>query len=94
MPAPVHLKAALWYARTMGWPVAPACFIRPDGSCSCGNPECGSPGKHPISEAAPHGFKDASKDPETIQEWWGRFPQANILVPTGEQTTGIPMAMY
>lgn len=29
------------------------------------------------------GFKDASRDPETIRRWWGEHPNANIGVPTG-----------
>src|SRR4051794_16359014 len=32
---------------------------------------------------APHGFKDASRDPEQIREWWRRWPKAMIGVPTG-----------
>jgi hypothetical protein len=38
-------NAALTYARK-GWRVFP--LYEPHGSgCSCGNPECGKPGKHP-----------------------------------------------
>jgi hypothetical protein len=32
----------------------------------------------------PHGFKDASTDPRSIQRWWTRCPGALIGVPTGE----------
>lgn len=31
----------------------------------------------------PHGFKDATCDEATIREWWDRWPDANIGVPTG-----------
>ncbi len=76
-------QAAQWYAAKLRWPVAPANWIKPDGNCSCGNTECSSPGKHPIGSLVPHGLKDATKDPETIEKWWGQYPKANIIVPTG-----------
>lgn len=38
-------------------------------------------GKQPLT---PHGFKDASSDPEKIAEWWSKYPTANIAMPTGE----------
>ncbi|MFX4273324.1 bifunctional DNA primase/polymerase [Pseudarthrobacter sp. J1738] len=30
-----------------------------------------------------HGFRDASTDPDQISAWWGRWPAANIGIPTG-----------
>jgi Bifunctional DNA primase/polymerase, N-terminal len=37
---------------------------------------------HPISVTkaplSPHGFKDATRDPATIRDWWSRTPDANI----------------
>jgi hypothetical protein len=36
-------------------------------------------GKEPIT---PNGFKDASKNPQTIQDWIKRFPSANIGIAT------------
>ena len=76
-------RAAQWYAEKLDWPVAPAHWIEPDGNCSCGKPECSSPGKHPIGALVPHGLKDATKDRDTIGRWWGQNPNANIIVPTG-----------
>jgi len=32
-------------------------------------------GKRPLTS---HGFKDASNDPDVIQNWWSRWPNANI----------------
>jgi hypothetical protein len=42
---------------------------------------CKPRGKTPLTE---HGFKDASKDPAQISEWWTRWPDANIGIVTGE----------
>jgi len=37
-------------------------------------------GKEPLT---PHGFKDATTDPEAIAEWWRRWPEANVGIVTG-----------
>jgi hypothetical protein len=36
--------------------------------------------KKPLTK---HGFKDASTDSQTIRQWWSRYPDALIGVPTG-----------
>lgn len=41
---------------------------------------CG-PDKKPLT---PHGFKDASRDADVIRDWWKRWPEALIGLPTGE----------
>lgn len=61
-----------------GFPVAPAFWTNPDGSCSCGNTACKSPGKHPLTE---HGVYDATKDVGQITAWWDRWPDANLIIP-------------
>ena len=38
------------------------------------------PDKRPYTT---HGFKDASRDPEQIKEWWSRWPDALVGLPTG-----------
>ena len=43
------------YAQRQEWSVFPCHTVNSDGICSCGNPECDSPGKHPLTQ---HGFKD------------------------------------
>jgi hypothetical protein len=76
------LHAALEYAER-GWLVVPLNTPAESG-CSCGRPECNSPGKHPRT---PHGLKDASRDPATIREWWMRWPEANIGILTGPESS-------
>ena len=71
--------AALDYAARR-WHVLPLHTPTPDGGCSCGAPDCASPGKHPRT---PHGLRDATTDPTVIREWWARWPDANIGVLTG-----------
>ena len=63
---PLRVRAALWYAHVMAWPVFPC---RPD--------------KKPYTE---HGFKDASLEPRQILEWWRRWPDALVAIPTGDAT--------
>lgn len=37
-------------------------------------------GKEPLT---PHGYKDASCEPNTVRRWWTQYPDANIGIPTG-----------
>jgi KaiC/GvpD/RAD55 family RecA-like ATPase len=73
------LEAALTYA-ARSWPVAPAHSISPRGGCTCGRSDCGSPGKHPLTE---HGLNDATTDEKQIREWWTKWPWANVIIRTG-----------
>jgi hypothetical protein len=41
---------------------------------------CATTGKQPLTA---RGFKDASKDPTIIKQWWTAWPDANIGIPTG-----------
>lgn len=70
---PTMVSFALGYAKR-GLKVFP-CYEPIYGVCTCGNPDCGSPGKHPRTE---HGVKDASADPAQIRKWWTEWPLANI----------------
>lgn len=81
---PMHqnplLSAALSYA-AIGWHILPCWWIvEKEGvhSCACGNPECESPGKHPIGRMAPHGQNSATTDAAQVRKWWAAYPQANI----------------
>lgn len=77
--AKTNLEYALAYAK-QGWYVFPVHNIR-KGSCSCGDPECEHPGKHPRTE---HGHNDATADEPQIIEWWTETPDANIGIRTGK----------
>lgn len=63
-----------------GRAVFPVYWVLPDGRCSCGDSDCKSPGKHPLT---PTGFRAATTDPGRIRRWWGKLPEANIGFPTG-----------
>jgi hypothetical protein len=41
---------------------------------------CRADNKAPLT---PHGFKDATTDPDLITAWWSRWPDALVGVPTG-----------
>ena len=69
-----NLAAALAYAEDLGLPVLPVHGVR-DGACACGDPNCRSPGKHPLTR---HGLHDATTDANQIEQWWGERPNANI----------------
>lgn len=73
------LNAALEYA-SRGWYVLP-CHGVQRGMCMCvKNKTCRSPGKHPKTR---NGVKDASIDRSVIEEWWEKWPNANVAIRTG-----------
>ena len=74
------INAALYYGVKLKWPVIPLHSVM-RGECTCGDPHCSSPGKHPRTR---NGVRDASTDAQTIRNWWGRWPNANIGVATGK----------
>ncbi|HPC94987.1 MAG TPA: bifunctional DNA primase/polymerase [Sedimentisphaerales bacterium] len=69
----------------MYWRVLPLYGII-DGRCTCGNPDCTSPGKHPHGHFAPHGVKDASLDGNEICRWFGNGEVLNVGVATGPES--------
>jgi hypothetical protein len=52
-------------------------------SCSCRDPGCGQPAKHPLASLVPHGVKDATTNRARVLAWWTRHPQANIGLACG-----------
>lgn len=75
---PSLLEEALSYAKR-GWHVLPVHGVA-DGRCTCGDPACGSPGKHPRIVGWP---TEASTDAEVIRGWFGRWPDSNVGIATG-----------
>jgi Bifunctional DNA primase/polymerase, N-terminal len=53
--------------------------------CSCRDPECGQPGKHPLGTLVLHGLKEATCNRARVLAWWTRHPQANIGLATGHR---------
>lgn len=75
------IDAAVIYARR-GWAVFPCHSPAPGpGGCTCGTPDCGSPGKHPRVVG---GLKAATTDEVQIKMWWGHWPSANVAIRTGD----------
>jgi hypothetical protein len=98
-PSLVLRDAALGYA-SRGIPVLPLHYPLPHHGdlqpvpddqpalrtgCSCRDPGCGQPGKHPLGSLVPHGVKDATTNRARILAWWTRHPQANIGLATGHR---------
>jgi hypothetical protein len=51
--------------------------------CSCRDPGCGQPAKHPLGSLVPYGVKDATTNRARILAWWTRHPQASIGLACG-----------
>lgn len=74
------LSAAKRYIEK-GWSVFPLHSIV-DGECTCGNINCKDAGKHP---RVARGLKEASKDKEQIEKWFGNDNKtSNLAIATGE----------
>ena len=73
--------AALAYA-LRGWPVFPCHSVGAHG-CSCCQPDCSSPGKHP---SVARGLHAATTDRDAIERWWQRWPSVNVAVRTGTES--------
>jgi Bifunctional DNA primase/polymerase, N-terminal/Primase C terminal 1 (PriCT-1) len=64
-----------------GWQLYPIYGVDADGVCACPKgATCSDPGKHPTT---PHGFNDASSDPERIADMFARWPGGNVGLKTG-----------
>jgi replicative DNA helicase len=66
-----------------GWPVFP-CYGIERARCTCKlGLDCDNPGKHPRTQ---HGFHDATTDPDLINLWLNRWPNANWALRTGPES--------
>ena len=72
------LDAALGYAER-GFAVFPVHSVF-NGRCTCGKPNCTSPGKHPLHTG---GYRLATSDTDQIRAWWNVQPFANVAIATG-----------
>jgi hypothetical protein len=74
----------------LGFKVFPLHWVRSalDGRlvCTCGDPRCKTPGKHPLGALAPKGLTNATDREHIVRHWWGRAPLANIGMATGWAT--------
>jgi hypothetical protein len=74
------LQTALAFA-ARGYKVFPVHSIVKRGDkmcCTCRDPECKSPGKHPLGRLVPRGLSDATTDLDKIRYWWASCPRANV----------------
>jgi Bifunctional DNA primase/polymerase, N-terminal/Primase C terminal 1 (PriCT-1) len=88
-----QLQAAHWCV-DLGLGVFPLHYIvEIDGQlhCSCGDVNCGNPGKHPYSRHAPRGCYSATKDPAQVEKWWGPGTPYNIGIATGAGSNVVAM---
>lgn len=77
------LASALSYAR-MGLAVFPCHGIRHKAECTCRRGRaCPDAGKHPRT---PHGLSDATTDEDKINQWWTKWPNANVAIRTGAES--------
>lgn len=81
-----RLDAALYLARH-GAKVFPLHGVREDSAdrlvCTCGDPRCGNPGKHPMAKLAPRGLTNATTTEHIVKAWFTTAPYANIGLATG-----------
>jgi hypothetical protein len=65
-----------WSLSEAGWQLYPVYAVDDGGVCNCSRgTACTDPGKHPTT---PHGFNDASSDPERIADMFARWPGDNV----------------
>ena len=54
-----------------------------DGMCTCGNPECSSPGKHPLHS---NGVYGATTDLKWLESQYNAFPHSNVAIAAGRES--------
>lgn len=73
-----YLRAGFWLLPVNG--------ISSNGRCTCRNPDCMSPGKHPVGLLVPQGVKNASNYELDIQRFFAASPDYNVGVATGNKS--------
>lgn len=76
-----NVDAALEYLKR-GWPVIPGHNPMENGLCSCLRLNCDKPGKHPRVQWRE--FETKLPAEHQIRGWWRRWPDASVIVLTGE----------
>lgn len=74
------LSMATWFAGK-DVPVLPIHGVV-KGQCTCGDNQCDSPGKHPISSLVRNGVKGATTSLQSIRRWHREHPNMNYAVAT------------
>ena len=76
-----YLQQALRYYEE-GWKVIPLHSPSREG-CSCGDPDCTSPGKHPRIPWK-NNVEVLNQSKDTISKWWNKYSDANLGILTGQ----------
>jgi putative DNA primase/helicase len=69
---------------SQGFALLPVNGMAESGCCTCRNPQCSSPGKHPVGSLAPQGLKNASADVATVDRWFSGASHLNVGIATGK----------
>jgi hypothetical protein len=83
---PRLLATATTCAVDWGWPVLPGTPMERDG-CGCRRADCATPGAHPDVPS----LLAATTDPRMVAWWWGRRPDAPVLVATGGRVSAVSL---
>lgn len=76
---PVSLDDLFRFTK-QGWKIFPCHAMVEVGLCSCGDPDCSAPGKHPRTF---NGVKAATDSPEQIRSWFSQWEDVNWAGATG-----------
>lgn len=79
------LECARYYV-SQGWAILPLYSIDPGGRCTCGKPDCPSPGKHPFTPFVPNGAINATAHRDTVEKWFSSPHPLNIGVAAGQES--------
>lgn len=80
-PGTTPMVEALRLAQVLDWRVTRGAY-RCAGGCSCLDPACLQPGRHPADADWP---QRATRARATIESWWSKHPDAGVVLLPGEQ---------